>query len=84
MKENDIDQFSIALTKLATPLNVDQRKKIKSATKVKRGPHSDSFDTPTDNDLEQTFPLPSEHDINQPFNEASHPEEGKVRNLILQ
>ena len=80
MKGNDIEQFSIALTKLATPLNVDQRKKIKSATKVKRGPHSDSFETPTDNDLEQTFPLPSEHDINQPFDEASHPEEGKIKN----
>ena len=36
LKANDIEQFSIALTKLATPLNVEQRKKIKSATKAKR------------------------------------------------
>ena len=79
LKANDIEQFSIALTKLATPLNVEQRKKIKSATKAKRGPHSDSFDTPTDNDLEKTFPLPPEHEINQPFDENSHPDEGKIR-----
>ena len=80
MKANDVEQFSLALTKLATPLNIEQRKKIKSATKGIRGPHSDSFDTPTDHELVKTFPLPPEHEINQPFDEASHPDEGKFVN----
>ena len=76
MKANDFQQFSIALERLATPLNVEQRKKIKSATKSIRGPHTDSFEKPTDADLEKTFPLPREHEINQPFDEATHSEDG--------
>lgn len=76
MKSNDLDQFSIALTKLKTPLNDEQRKKVKSATRGIRGPYADSFEKPTDADLEQTFPLPPEHDINQPFDESTHNEEG--------
>ena len=81
MKANDVEQFSIALTKLATPLNIEQRKRIKSATKGIRGPHSDSFETPTDYELEKIFPLPPEHEINQPFDEASNPDEGRLFNL---
>ena len=76
MKSNDLEQFSIALSKFATPLNDEQRKKIKSATRVVRGPHADSFETPTDDDLDETFPLPLEHDINQPFDEYSNNDDG--------
>ena len=76
MKSNDVDQFCIALSKLATPLNDNQRKNIKSATRSIRGPHADSFEKPTDADLEKTFPLPLEHEINQPFDE-SYQEDGR-------
>ena len=69
MKENDLEQFSVALSKLSTPLNEEQCKKIKSATKAIRGPHTDSFDKPTNADLEQAFPLPPEHEINHPFDD---------------
>ena len=78
MKENDLEQFSVALSKLSTPLNEEQRKNIKSATKAIRGPHTDSFDKPTNADLEQAFPLPPEHEINKPFDETSHGEDGKL------
>ena len=78
MKENDLEQFSVALSKLSTPLNEQQRKKIKSATKAIRGPHTDSFDKPTNADLEQAFPLPPEHEINKPFDVTTHNEDGRV------
>ena len=67
----------MAISKLATPLNEDQRKKAKSATKFIRGPHADSFEKPTDDDLASNFPLPPEHEINQPFDDSSHDGEGK-------
>ena len=78
MKENDLEQFSVALSKLSTPLNEQQCKKIKSATKAIRGPHTDSFDKPTNADLEQAFPLPPEHEINKPLDETIHGEDGRV------
>ena len=78
MKENDLEQFSVALSKLSTPLNEEQCKKIKSATKAIRGPHTDSFDKPTNADLEQAFPLPPEHEINKPFDVTTHNEDGRV------
>lgn len=78
MKENDLEQFSVALSKLSIPINEEQRKKIKSATKAIRGPHTDSFDKPTNADLEQAFPLPPEHEINKPFDETTHGEDGKL------
>ena len=83
MKSNDLEQFSIALAKLATPLSEEQRKQVKSATKGIRGPHTDSFEKPTDADLEKTFPLPPEHEINQPFDESSHNEEGTKHYIFL-
>ena len=78
LKENDLEQFSVALSKLSIPLNEQQCKKIKSATKAIRGPHTDSFDKPTNADLEQAFPLPPEHEINKPFDETTHGEDGKL------
>ena len=78
LKENDLEQFSVALSKLSIPLNEQQCKKIKSGTKAIRGPHTDSFDRPTDADLEQAFPLPPEHEINKPFDETTHIEDGRV------
>ena len=76
MKSNDFEQFSIALTKLAVPLSKEQCKKVKSATKGIRGPNTDSYEKPTDSDLTKTFPLPPEHEINQPFDESTYNEEG--------
>ena len=78
MKENDLEQFTVALSKLSIPLNEQQCKKIKSTTKAIRGPHADSFDKPTNADLEQAFPLPPEHEINRPFDETTHIEDGRV------
>ena len=83
MKSNDLEQFSIALAKLATPLTEEQRKQVKSATKGIRGPHTDSFEKPTDADLEKTFPLPPEHEINQPLDESSHYDEGMRHYIFL-
>ena len=78
MKENNLEQFAVALSKLSIPLNEEQCKEIKSATKAIRGPHTDSFDKPTNADLEQAFPLPPEHEINKPFDETTHGEDGKL------
>ena len=82
MKANDFDQFSSALKELAIPLNPEQRKKVKSVTITTPGPHTDSFEHPTDAELAKDFPLPLEHEINQPFDESADNEKGNTYDIL--